>query len=155
MIKEKRCGKIKGRTVAGGRPQQKIYSKEQTSSPTVSTDALMMSILINAQERRDVATADVTGAYLHADMEDFALLKMEGESVGMMWNVSPEYRKFVHIKNGKKVLYLELLKALYGCEQWALLWYKLFSGTPKGMDFELNPYNTCVPNKMTNKSNAQ
>jgi hypothetical protein len=44
MIKEERCGKIKGRTVADGRPQRKIYSKEDTSSPTVSIDALMMSI---------------------------------------------------------------------------------------------------------------
>ena len=38
---------------------------------TVSTDALMISLMIDAKERRDVATADVEGAYLHADMEEF------------------------------------------------------------------------------------
>jgi hypothetical protein len=149
MIKEKRCGKIKGRTVADGRPQQKIYAKEDTSSPTVSTDASMMSILIDAMERRDVATADVAGPYLHAEMEDFTLLKMEGESVDIMCDVSSEYKKSVCYEKGKKVLYLELLKALDGCVQSALLWYELFSGTLKGMGIELNPYDTCVANKMT------
>jgi hypothetical protein len=48
IIKEKWCGKIEGCTVAEGRPQRQLYTKDQTSSPTVSTDALMMSILINA-----------------------------------------------------------------------------------------------------------
>jgi hypothetical protein len=148
VIKEKRCGKIKGRTVADGRPQRSMYTKEETSSPTVSTDALMMSLLIDAKERRDVATADVAGAYLHADMDDFTLLKMEGESVDIMCDVSPEYKKFVVYEHGKKVLYLKLLKALYGCVKSALLWYDLFTGTLQDMGYELNPYDACVANKM-------
>jgi hypothetical protein len=46
------------------------------------------------------------------------------------------------------VLYLELLKALHGCVQSALLWYELFSSTLQGMGFELNPYDACVANKV-------
>jgi hypothetical protein len=148
VVKEKRCGRIKGRTVADGRPQRQLYTKEETSSPTVSTDALMLSLLIDATEHRDVATADVAGAYLHAEMEDFTLLKMEGESVEIMCNVCEDYRKYVCHENGKKVLYLKLLKALYGCVQSALLWYELFSTTLQGDGFELNPYDTCVANKI-------
>jgi hypothetical protein len=147
-VKEKRCGRIKGRTVADGRPQRDLYTKDETSSPTVSTDALMLSLLIDAHEHRDVATADVAGAYLHAEMEDFTLLKMEGESVDIMCDVCDDYRKFVCIENGKKVLYLKLLKALYGCVQSALLWYELFSSTLQVAGYELNPYDTCVANKM-------
>jgi hypothetical protein len=30
VIKEKRCGKIKGRTVADGRAQRNLYMKEET-----------------------------------------------------------------------------------------------------------------------------
>ena len=33
LIKEKRCGKIKGRTVADGRKQRDIYSKAEVFSP--------------------------------------------------------------------------------------------------------------------------
>jgi hypothetical protein len=60
VIKEKRYRKIKGRTVAGGKPQRNLYTKDETSSPTISCDALMMSVLIDAWEHREVATADVT-----------------------------------------------------------------------------------------------
>jgi hypothetical protein len=151
LIKEKRCGKIKGRTVADGRAQRNLYTKDETSSATVATDALMLSILIDAKERRDVATADVAGAYLHASMKDFTLLRMEGESVDIMCSACHEYKKFVCYENGKKVLYLQLLKALYGCVQSALLWYELFSSTLQGMGFVLNPYDVCVANKTIDK----
>ena len=41
------------------------------------------------------------------------------------------------------------MKALYGRVKSALLlWYELFTGTLQGMGFELNPYDTCVANKM-------
>jgi hypothetical protein len=65
-----------------------------------------------------------------------------------MCNVCEDYRKYVCHENGKKVLYLKLLKALYGCVQSALLWYKLFSTTLQGDGFDLNPYDTCVANKI-------
>jgi hypothetical protein len=148
VIKEKRCGKIKGRTVADGRSQRALYTKEETTLPTASTDALMMSVMIDAHECRDVATADVAGAYLHADLEDFTLLKVEGESVDIMCSVCEEYEEFVTYEHGRKVLYLRLLKALHGCVKSALLWYELFTGTLRGSGFELNPYDACVANKM-------
>ena len=70
IIKEKRCGKIKGRTCADGRPQRNLYDKTETSSPTASSDAIMLTLIVDAMERRDVATADVAGAYLNAEMDD-------------------------------------------------------------------------------------
>jgi hypothetical protein len=149
VIKEKRCGRIKGHTVADGRPQWPLYTKEETSSHRVSTDTLMMSILINAWEHQDVAMADVAGAYLHAELDDFTLLKMEGESEDIMCSICDDYREYAKVNNnGKKVLYLQLLKALYGCVNSALLWYELFMGTLQRMGFKLNPYDTCVANKM-------
>jgi hypothetical protein len=150
LIKEKRDGSIKGRSWADGRPQRVLYTKEQSASPTVSTDALMISLMVDAKERRDVATADVVGAYLLADMDDFVLLKLTGESVEIMCMVNTKYKPFVITENGKKVLYLQILKALYGCVRSALLWYELFSGTLKEMGFELNPYDPCVANKLIN-----
>jgi len=146
LIKEKRSGKLKGRTCADGRSQRSKYTKEETTSPTLSTDALMISLMIDAKERRDVATADVEGAYLHVDMEEFVLLKLVGEAVEIMCQVNPKYENFVVIENGKKVLYLQLPKALYGCVQSALLWYDLFTNRLVQMGFKLNPYDLCVAN---------
>jgi hypothetical protein len=111
----------------------------------------MMSVMIDACEDRDVAIADVTGAYLHAFLDDFTMLKFEGESVEIICSVCEKYRKFVTCKNGKKVLYLQLLKALYGCVKSDLLWYELFTGTLQGIGFKLNHYGTCVVNKAVDK----
>ena len=152
LIKEKRDGELKGRSCADGSAQRALYTKEQSASPTVSTDALMLSLMIDAKERRDVATADVVGAYLLADMDEFVLLKLTGGSVDIMCTVNETNKHFVVVELGKKVLYLQLLKALYGCVRSALLWYELFAGTLKGMGFILNPYDACVANKIVEGS---
>ena len=65
-----------------------------------------------------------------------------------MCKVNAKYKAFVTVENGKEVLYLQLLKALYGCVRSALLWYELFAKTLAGMGFELNPYDPCVANMM-------
>ena len=147
LIKEKRCGKIKGRTCADGRPQRSLYQKSETSSPTVSSDAIMLTLMVDAMEGRDVATADVAGAYLNAEMDDYVLMRLEGEDVTLMCDVNSTYRDYVHRgKNGRKVLFLRLARALYGCVKSALLWYQLFSSTLQQMGFKLNPYDLCVAN---------
>jgi len=103
LIKEKRSGKLKGRTCADSRSQRSKYTREETTSPTVSTDALMISLMIDAtKERRDVATADVEGAYLHADMEDFVLLKLVGKAVDIMCQVNPKYENFLSLRKGRR-----------------------------------------------------
>ena len=66
LVKEKRDGTIKGRTVADGSGQRSLYDKSKTASPTVSTNALILTIIVDAHEQRDVGTADVAGAYLKA-----------------------------------------------------------------------------------------
>ena len=148
LIKEKRDGRLKGRTVADGRSQRSMYDKSETASPTVSTDALLLSIIIDAHEGRDVATADVAGAYLKADMDDFVVMKFTGESVDILCNMNPKHKSFVVIEKGVKVLYVRLAKAMYGCVKSALLWYDLFHGTLKDMGFTINPYDSCMANCM-------
>ena len=84
--------------------------------------------------------ADVVGAYRLADMDEFVLLKLTGQSVETMCTANDTYTPFVVIENGKMVLHLQLLKALYGCVRSVLLWYELFSGNLKKMGFEFNLY---------------
>jgi len=47
----------------------------------VSTDALMLSLMIDTFEQKDVATTDVVGTYLNANMLDFVLLRLVGDTV--------------------------------------------------------------------------
>jgi hypothetical protein len=150
LIKEKRSGIIKGRTIADGRPQRKYKAPEDVHSPTVSTEGLMTTLAIDAKERRYVVTADVEGAYLHADMDELVLMMFEGDMVDYMVQTNPaKYAKYVHTnKRGKKVLYVQLIKALYGCIQSAMLWWKLLTSTLVDEGFTVNPYDSCVANKI-------
>jgi hypothetical protein len=102
--------------------------------------------MIDAKEDRDVATADVVGAYLNAEMDDYVLLKFSGRDVEIFCEMNPDYKQHVTMERGKPVLYTRLLKALYGCVKSTLLWYQLYTGHLKGLGFELNPYDPCVAN---------
>ena len=69
LIKEKRTGKIKGRTCANGSKQKRYLKRGETiSSPTVSLEAMTGTLAIDIKEDRDVAIFNVPGAYLQAEM---------------------------------------------------------------------------------------
>ena len=153
LIKQKRCGKIKGRCAANG-SRQKQYLKEDESvaSPTVSLEGLLGTFVIDAKEGRMVNTFDVPGAFLQAPMPEGkkVLLKMKGEFVDIMCRVNPEHLPNVRFEGKHKVLYLKVERAIYGCIESALAWYNMFTKILEKMGFELNPYDKCVANKMIN-----
>ena len=93
----------------------------------------MLVLLQSAFEEKKIATANVQAAYLHADMDNFVVIKLQGPIVDILCEMKPEYLKFVVLENGKKTLYMQLMKALYGCIKSALLWYELFTGELREM----------------------
>jgi Reverse transcriptase (RNA-dependent DNA polymerase) len=109
-------------------------------------------MMIDAKEQRDVATADVQGAYLNAHMTDFVLVRITGIAANILCAANPSYKKFIAIENTVEVLYLQVLKALYGCVKSALLWYDLFTSVLRDLGFVINPYDPCVANKIINGS---
>jgi len=153
LIKHKRCGKVKGRAVADGRKQRTEFTKMDTSSPAVTLEAFIATLVIDAMESRDIAITDVAGAFLKADMPDYVLIRLTGSSLKAILRANrSKYEKFVTMENGKPVLYVRLLKAMYGTLKAALLWYELLSETLTKEGFVLNPYDPCVANKIVNGS---
>ena len=55
------------------------------------------------------------------------------------------------MENGKQVLYVEILKAIYGMLEAALLWYRTFRADLEEYGFIFNNYDPCVANKMVNR----
>ena len=45
---------------------------------------------------------------------------------------------------------MQVIRAIYGFIEAALQWYIMFTGTLKGLEYELNPYDKCVANKVVN-----
>ena len=75
------------------------------SSPTVSTEGLMLSCMINAMEGREVATADIPGSFLQDDYGRGDIhIKLEGGMVPLLED--PEYYKdFIYTdKRGMKCI---------------------------------------------------
>jgi hypothetical protein len=64
LLKKKRYGKIKGRTVSGGNKQRDYISKEDASFPTVDTESVLLSCIIDAEEEWYVAVVDIPNAFV-------------------------------------------------------------------------------------------
>ena len=103
LLKEKRDGLLKGRTCVDGRLQRAYISKEELAAPMCSNDALMLVLLQAAFEGRKVATADVQAAYLHADMDDFVVIKLQGPIVDILCEMKPEYSSSWYSRTGRKL----------------------------------------------------
>lgn len=131
LIKIKRDGKVKGRTVADGSKECQYLLKEDESvaSPTVSLVVIISTLLIDVNEGWDIAIFDVPGAFLQAEIppREQILLKIKGRFVDLMCSVNPEYTKDVHVEKGTKVLYFRVIRAIYGCISSALLWYACYT----------------------------
>ena len=150
FLKQKRCGKIKGRGCADGRKKIGTIDKTETSAPTVATEALMITCVIDATEGRDVETVDISGAFMQAGMEgDDVHMKMEGKMAELLVKLDPKlYRKYITSENGKSVLYVTPKKALYGTLQAAMMFWKMLSTSLQEWGFKINPYDWCVANKI-------
>jgi hypothetical protein len=73
--------------VAGGNKQRDYISKEDASSPTVATEAILLSCIINAEEGRDVTVIDIPNAFIQMRVEDegdMAIIKICGVLVDIL-----------------------------------------------------------------------
>lgn len=143
FVVEKRDDRIKARAVTDGRTQDR-YFEEETYSPTVKLESIMLSSLIDAHERRNVVTIDIKGAFLKAKVpEDLErIVKMEGELAELMCKLEPSFQLD---ENG--VLYLKCMKALYGHIEAARLFYDDLNETlTQKLGFKRNQYDPCIYN---------
>ena len=114
FLKHKHCGKIKGCGCADGRKQRAYIGKEESTAPTVSTEAVFLTAVIDALENRNVTVLDVPGAFMQAEIDELVHVSFTGEMVSMLLQIDHEmYKDYVVIEKGEWVMYMELLKALY------------------------------------------
>jgi hypothetical protein len=123
-------------------------SKEETSSPTVATEALILTCVIDAMEGRDAATCDIPGAFMQSDMKGKVVMKLKGVMAKVILKINPQkYTKHVVKENGKDVIYVILQKALYGTLQAALLFWQNLSPNLSNGDSKSTPTTSAWPTK--------
>ena len=90
-------------------------------------------------------TADIPNAFVQTDIDQSGekiIMRIRGEV-----EVSPEiYSNYVVKEKGQSVLYVQMLKALYGMMVSSLLYCKKFQKDIESIGFEVNPYDMCVAN---------
>ena len=154
LLQEKRDKSIKGRCVYNGKPTCDWLTREDTASPTVALESVMLTAAVDAKEERDVMTSDVPNAYIQTIIphmekgQERIIMKIKGRLVDMLVQLAPEvYADYVVYEKGVKVLYVQVLRALYGMLVATLLWYKKFRSDLEEVGFVFNPYDPCVANR--------
>ena len=86
FLKQKRCGKIKARGCADGRPQKQYVARKDSSSPTILTNALMAVCIMNVMVQRKVISVDIPVAFLQSPWPegDDCYLKFTGMMFSMI-----------------------------------------------------------------------
>ena len=136
FLTEKRDKYIKGRTVYDGSGTREWLSKEDTTSPTASIEGILLTGVIDAKEGRDVMTADIPNAFIQTPLPEERLkgserifMKIEGRLVDLMTDLDPDlYGPHIVYERGKKVVYVQVLRAIYGMLISAVLWYEKLRG---------------------------
>ena len=153
---EKRDGTIKGRMVYNGKPTRKWLTREETASPTVALESTFLTAIVDAKEGRDIMTNNVPNAFIQAEIpqedgEERIIMKITGVLADLLVEIAPDvYGGHIVYEKGVKVIYVQVLRALYGMLKAALLWYKKFKKDLEGIGFRFNPYDPCVANRMRN-----
>ena len=112
---------------------------------------------IDAHENRDVMSADVPNAFIQTAMpevkegEERVMMKTIGVLVDMLVQLDPQlYGPHIVYEKGRKVLYVQVLRAIYGMLTARLLWYMKFKKDLEGIGFKFNDYDPCIANRMVN-----
>jgi hypothetical protein len=111
----------------------------------------MLSYIIDVKEGRTVATAGIPGALMQMDMFGIVHMVLEGTMAELLVKIDPKlYRKYLLIKEGKPVMYVQLEKALYGTLQAGLLFWEALTKNLKKWSFKIG----AVPRKEPMASSA-
>jgi hypothetical protein len=111
-----------------------------------------LTAIIDVKEGRDVMMADVPNAFVQTAIEpkekaERVIMKIRGPLLEMLIELDGQkYEPFVTNESGNKILYVTMLKALYGMLQSALLYYKKYRKDNEDIGFKINPYDSCVAN---------
>ena len=86
----------------------------------MSIKAVLITAVVDAWEIQHVVVMDVPGGLMQADMDDVVHVRFYNEMLEIDYEM---YSPFVDEENAVQVLYVELLKAVYGTLKAARLFW--------------------------------
>ena len=154
FLTQKRNGAIKLRMVYNGKPTCDWLSREESTSTTASLENIPTTAVIGTHEEADKMSADVPNAFIQTDIthkNERMIMKITGVLVHLPVEMAPElYGRYVVYDNGRTLLYVEVIRALYGMLVTYLIWYNKLCSDLEDIGFEFNPYDPFVDKRMVN-----
>ena len=141
--------KLKARLVAGGHKQDRsLYNDDSTSSPTVALTSVLAHAAVAAHTGQYIMTLDHKSAYLNAEMKGPRVeMLLTADIVDVLCLMDSSY---IQYKRYNATMMVVLRKALYGCVQSAMLWYREIRSTLEAIGYSVYPYDICVFNENEN-----
>ena len=122
-------------------------SCEDVLSLTVMIESIIPTSEIEADEEQDGATCDIPNSLVQTDVKNVdkdsnqQIMKIRGVLVDILCKTKPHYQEYVVIKEKQKVLYMHIMKAIYGLLVSAMIFYKKPVKDLKQYGFVVNLYN--------------
>jgi hypothetical protein len=153
LVIKKRTGETKARFVGGGNKQRYYLTKEDSSSPTVATESVLLTLIVDADEKQDIAIVDIPNAFIQTrvqDKKDWVIIQIRGVVVEWLTKIAPEvYTQYISAdRKGVKMLLVECMNAIYSTMIAGLLYYRKFAASLECKKFIKNPYDPWVWNKV-------
>ena len=89
FLTEKSGVTSKARKCSDGSKQLENMAKNEAISPTVTTDAIFITFMIDAKEGRQVAVVNLSRAYFHADNDENLTIFMRVRLAELMTMIAP------------------------------------------------------------------
>jgi hypothetical protein len=94
FLTDKRDETVKARVCANGSTQRAYISREEASSPTAASEAIITTGVIDAKQKKDVMTLDIPNAFVQTEIAldgDKIIMKSRGQLVDIYcWNFVQE-----------------------------------------------------------------
>jgi hypothetical protein len=87
-------------------------------------ESTLLTAVIDALEDGDVTTCDIPSAFIQTDIErvdkdgNHTIMKFRGVLVDILCEIDKSYIEYVTLKGTQKVLYMHIIKAIYGLLVW-------------------------------------
>jgi hypothetical protein len=96
-----------------------VFSGEEATSPTASTEAILITATIEADENREIMTVDIPNAFVQMEIEnkeERVLMKIKGPLEEMLVKIQPDVYENDLIEEGSEtVIYVQVLKHNVEC----------------------------------------
>ena len=94
LLTRNRSGKCKGRLAYNGKPTWIWTEKQDTASPTVLTESLMLTCCIDAYENWDIISLDILNAFIQTGIPEKEkgeriIMKVRGKLVDWLLQLDP------------------------------------------------------------------